>query len=78
MKSMIRRDRRLTWQQQMMEREMDATRSRMHPNGIANTERQRSESLALREALANAKAVSREKRSAWRRAKKAARLRSGD
>ena len=67
MKSMIRRDRRLTWQQQMTDREMDAQRSRMHPNGIANTERQRAESRARREEQARAKAASRASRSVRRK-----------
>lgn len=75
MRTQIRRDRKTTHSGQMLDRQLNAERSRMHPNGIANTERQREESRLGRERQAEAKAASRVLRSERRAAKKALRSR---
>lgn len=72
MRTQIRRDRTVPAHVQFMDMQADALRSQTHPNGIANTLRQRALSAAQREAIATAKAASRAARSKRRRAKKAA------
>lgn len=48
MRTKIRRDRSTTYNGQMADREMDAERSRSHPNSVANDERQRAASAEAR------------------------------
>jgi hypothetical protein len=70
MRTTIRRNPNMTYDQQMYMREQDAERSRLHPNGIANTHRQRAESAerrSIQEAQKNASGLARTER---RRAKR--------
>jgi hypothetical protein len=70
MRNTIRRNPNVSYNVQMFMREEDAFRSRIHPNSIANDERQRSESRLAREAAAAAKSASRAARRERRMRKK--------
>lgn len=77
MRTLIRRDRNLTWAQQMEMRRADAIASQTHPNGIANTERHKAESRYARDTEEALKFESRQLRHARRMAKKEALRKAG-
>lgn len=70
MKSVAKKIKGLTYREEAMRKEMDAQRSREHPNGLYHRMRQLTESKWERQMQAGEVAQSRAKRSARRLAKK--------
>jgi hypothetical protein len=70
MRTLIRKNRSLTYRQQMDLRNEDAARSRQHPNGFINDVRQRLRSAEDRQVLEIVKEAMRADRSERRRIKK--------
>jgi hypothetical protein len=70
MRTTIRRNKALTYNEQMMNAREDAERSRTHPNGVKNTDRQRWFSFLLRNEEDAKREFSRDVRSTRRFIKK--------